>query len=201
MSPMTVALAYDPLPDDDLPERVRIEARGSHRVAVYCKDELIAAMHELKPPKGARLVVLDTAVHDLPDSERAALLCRIGFVAAQGGLISSLNGWENISLPTAYHQPARVPELLPEIQALLEALGGVDDNLLAKLPEDMTLYEKRLVAYLRAMLGKPDLLLVENLAAGLGPTKRRRTTRFAEVYHQSCPQGTFIQIDEGRHHD
>lgn len=193
---MNVALSYEPVADDDAPERVWVEAHGSHRVAAHCKDELLAAMHELKPRKGARLVVLGTAVHDLPESERVALHCRVGFVPAQGGLISSLNAWENISLPVAYHQPARLPGLLTEVSALLDGLGGVDDNLLAKLPEDMTLYEKRLTAYVRAMLDKPDLLLVENLAAGLGPTKRKRAARFAEAYHASCPGGTFVQLDE-----
>ena len=81
------------------------------------------------------------------------------------------------------------------MHALLDELGGVDDNLLAKLPEHMTLYERRLAAYLRALLESPELLVVENLAAGLGPTKRRRTARFADVYHARCPGGTFVQFD------
>ena len=49
---------------------------------------------------------------------------------------------------------------------LLDDLGGVDDNLLARLPEEMTLYEKRLCAYTRSVLEKPRLMVVEPLAAG-----------------------------------
>jgi hypothetical protein len=37
--------------------------------------------------------------------------------------------------------------------------------------------------------------VVENLGAGLGPTKRKRTERFAEVYQARCPGGTFVQFD------
>jgi ABC-type lipoprotein export system ATPase subunit len=201
---MSAVLGYFPVADDDYDdsERVWVETRGSHRVTTHCKDELLDAMRELRPSKGSRLVILGTEVADLPESERAALQGRVGFVPAQGGLISSLNCWENISLPVAYHQPARLPGLLPEVLALLGELGGVDDdNLLAKLPEDMTLYEKRLAAYVRALLDKPQLLVVENLSASLGPTKRKRVARFADTYHANCPGGTFVQLDERRIHD
>lgn len=197
----SVALGYVPIEDEDAPERVWVESRGTHRVAAHCKDELLGAMRELRPPKGARMVVLGVDVADLPESERNGLLKKIGFVPSQGGLISSLNAWENISLPTAYHHAERMPGLLGRVRALLDELGGVDDNLLAKLPEDMTLYERRLAAYVRALLGAPELLVVENLASGLGPTKRKRAARFAHTYHANCPGGTFVQIEEGEHHE
>jgi len=192
---MNVALGYEPAAGDEARARVWVEAQGSHRIAAACKDELLEAMHQLKPRKGARLVLLGIEVSELPEPERLALLSRVGFVPAQGGLISSLNAWENISLPVAYHAPERLPGLFEKVHALLEDLGGIDDNLLAKLPEEMTLYEKRLAAYARALLEEPELLVVEDLAAGLGPTKRKRTARFAGAYHVRCPGGTFVQID------
>lgn len=193
---MTCALGYEPLAGEDRAERIWLEAVGSHRVATSCKDELLAALHELKPRNGARLVLLGADVAALPAPERLALQHRIGFVPADGGLQSSLNAWENISLPVAFHAPGRLAELPGEVQALLEEIGGVDDHLLAKLPEEMTLYEKRLAAYVRALLGKPELLVVENLGAALGPTKRQRTACFAEVYHAHCPGGTYVQLEE-----
>jgi ABC-type lipoprotein export system ATPase subunit len=110
--------------------------------------------------------------------------------------MSSLNAWENISLPLAYHAPDKLAGALAEVHALLGDLGGVDDSLLAKLPEHMTLYERRLAAYLRSLLEKPELLVVEDLSAGLGPTKRGRTARFAEVYRARCPGGTFVQFED-----
>ena len=145
---MSCVLGYERVADDEAAERVWVQAPGSHSVRAACKDELLAAMHELRPRKGARLVLLGTEVG-----------------------------------------------ALAEVHALLANLGGVDDDLLGKLPEDMTLYERRLAAYIRALLDKPDLLVVEALAAGLGPTKRRRTARFAELYQARCPGGTFVHFD------
>jgi ABC-type transporter Mla maintaining outer membrane lipid asymmetry ATPase subunit MlaF len=189
-------LGYEAAAGEEAAERIRVETAGSHRVAASCKEELRAAMHELKPRKGARLVVLGAEVGSLGELERRQLLGRVGFVPANGGLISSLNGWENISLPLAYHAPDKLAGALAEVHALLGDLGGVDDNLLAKLPEHMTLYERRLAAYLRSLLERPELLVVEDLSAGLGPTKRRRTARFAEVYRARCPGGTFVQFED-----
>ena len=89
-----------------------------------------------------------------------------------------------------------LPRVPAQVRSLLEDLGGTDPDVLAKLPEHMTLYEKRLAAYIRALLEEPQLLVVENLAAGLGPTKRRRAARFAEAYHARCPGGTYVQLDD-----
>ena len=188
-------LSYEPVADDESPERISVEEPGSHCVSCAYKDDLLAALQDLRPRNGARLVLFGTDVAGLGEAERQALLRRVGFVPASGGLMSSLNAWENISLPVAYHAPQKLRGAHDEVRALLDELGGVDEHLLAKLPEDMTLYERRLAAYLRALLESPDLLVIENLGAGLGPTKRERAARFPEVYRKRCPGGTLVQFD------
>jgi len=193
---MSALLGYEPVQDEETPERIWLDTPGTHHVSTSCKNELLAAIHDLQPRPGARLFVLGADVGLLGEYERRALFGRVGFVPADGGLLSSLNGWENITLPAAYHAPKRVPQLEGEVAELLELLGGVEDDVLGKLPEEMTLYEKRLCAYLRALLEKPPLLVVESLVAGLGPTKRRRAARFADTYHARCPGGTYVQLDE-----
>lgn len=191
-----IALGYQPPPGPC--GAIRVEAHGSHRVTAgsqACKTELLAAMLLLKPQNGARLVVLGADVDELRGAERAALRPRIAYVPANGGLLSHLNCWENIVLPLGFHDPKRLRGTEERVQALLDELGGVEPGLLAKLPEEMTLYEKRLAAYIRTLLGSPELLVVDDLAAGLGPTKRRRTQRFGEAYHARCPGGTFVELD------
>jgi predicted ABC-type transport system involved in lysophospholipase L1 biosynthesis ATPase subunit len=195
---MSVILGYESPAGKEQPSGVRVESQGTHRLAAACKAELIAALQQLKPREGARLVVLGTPVEQLGEAERAALRARVAFVPAHGGLISNLNAWENISLPVGYHAPARLAGVPAQVRALLEELGGTEPDVLAKLPEHMTLYERRLAAYIRALLEEPQLLVAENLAAGLGPTKRKRAARFADTYHARCPGGTFVQLDDSR---
>ena len=193
---MSAVLGYEAMAGEDVAERVWVDSPGSHRCRTGCKDELLAAIGELRPRKGARLVILGTEVDELPEAARQKLLGRVGFVPANGGLISSLNAWENISLPIAYHSPKKLRALPAQLSELLDELGGVDQRMLARLPEDMTLYEKRLAGFVRALLESPELMVVENLAAGLGPTKRRRVARFVEVYQRRCPGGTWVQLEE-----
>jgi ABC-type transporter Mla maintaining outer membrane lipid asymmetry ATPase subunit MlaF len=121
-------------------QSVAVDAPGYHWVSCAYKDELLAAMHELKPRKGARLVLFGTDVAGLREPERRRLMRRVGYVPADGGLMSPLNAWENISLPLGYHAPQKLRGAAAEVQRLLDELGGVDDDVLAKLPEQMTLY-------------------------------------------------------------
>jgi ABC-type lipoprotein export system ATPase subunit len=193
---MNAVLGYEPASGDEDPSGVWVTEQGTYRFTAQCKEELISALQQFAVPRGARMVLLGTDVGPLPETERAALRARVGFVPANGGLLSNLNAWENISLPVGYHDPARLPRVPAEVRALLDDLGGTEPDLLEKLPEHMTLYEKRLAAYIRALLERPQLLVVENLAAGLGPTKRKRAARFAEAYHARCPGGTYVQLDD-----
>jgi phospholipid/cholesterol/gamma-HCH transport system ATP-binding protein len=188
-------LCYEPVPNEESPERVWVDTPGSHSISGAYRKELLAAMQELKPRDGARLVLLGAEVAQLAEAERLELMRSVGFVPANGGLLSSLNAWENISLPLAYHAPQKLAGALGEVHALLGEIGGVDEQFLAKLPEDMTRYERRLAAYLRALLERPKLLVVEDIADGLGPTKRRRVARFAPVYEAHCPGGTYVQFE------
>ena len=113
-------LSYEPVADDESPERVSVEAPGSHCVSCAYKDEILAALHDLRPRNGARLVLFDTDVAGLREAERQALLRRVGFVPASGGLMSSLNAWENIALPVGYHAPHKLRGAHEEVRALLE---------------------------------------------------------------------------------
>ena len=86
---MSALLGYEPVPGGESAERIWLEAPGTHRVAAGCKDELLAAMHSLRPREGARLFLLGADVARLPEPDRVALLGRVGFVPAHGGLITA----------------------------------------------------------------------------------------------------------------
>jgi ABC-type lipoprotein export system ATPase subunit len=191
------ALGYEP--PEGTPGRAWVPA-GENRCTLPVnpafKSRLLAALIELKPQPGARLVVLGTDTAGLASREREALRARVAFLPANGGLISTLNGWENIVLPLGYREPRRVGAAAPRVHALIERLGGSPRPLLAKLPEEMTLYEKKLAGYVRILLEAPELVLVENLAGGLEPDERRRTAAFAPEYRAGRPDGTFVQLED-----
>ena len=192
------ALGYEPPADEPNAGRVWIASGGSHRVAApdeAFRSRLLHAVLDFRIVDGARLVLLGAEVAALRPAERAALRARIGFLPRNGGLISHLNGWENIALPMGYHDPRRLREAAPRVYPLLEELGTEPGRLLSKLPEDMTLYEKKVAGYVRILLEAPDLVLVEDLNGGLEPGERAKAAGFASAYLARCPQGTFVQLE------
>jgi len=193
-----VALGYEPLAEGDRGTgRLWIAAGGSHlvpAVGAAFKSALLSAVLELRPRKDARVVVLGVQTDALSPRARAALRAQIAFLPADGGLISHLNGWENIALPLGFHAPSRLRGLAPEVYALLEQFGADARKLLGRLPEEMTPYERKLAGYVRMRLGTPRLVLAEDPGAGLGAGERGRVENFAAAYLADCPEGTFVQL-------
>ena len=193
-----VALGYEPLAERERGAgRLWIAAGGSHvvpAVGAAFKAALLAAVLELRPRSDARVVVLGLETDALSPRARAALRAQIAFLPAGGGLISHLNGWENIALPLGFHAPDRLRGLAPQVYAMLEQFGADARSLLGRLPEEMTPYEKKLAGYVRMRLGRPKLVLAEDLDGGLGASERRRAAGFAGAYLADCPEGTFVQL-------
>ena len=193
-----VALGYEPLAERERGAgRLWIAAGGSHvvpAVGAAFKAALLAAVLELRPRSDARVVVLGLETDALSPRARAALRAQIAFLPAGGGLISHLNGWENIALPLGFHAPDRLRGLAPEVYAMLEEFGAEARSLLGRLPEEMTPYEKKLAGYVRMRLGRPRLVLAEDPGAGLWAGERARAGEFAAAYLADCPEGTFVQL-------
>jgi ABC-type transporter Mla maintaining outer membrane lipid asymmetry ATPase subunit MlaF len=195
-----LALAYLPAQDGTGRDmRLWIPAGSIRRIPLESeafKSRLLAAVLDFKLQKDVRLILCGTEIGPLPAAERAALRARVAYLPANGGLISNLNGWENIVLPLGYHDPKRLRGLAPRVYGMLEELGASPRSLLAKLPEEMTLYEKKAAGYVRILLEAPQLVLTEDLAGGLEGSERRQAMGFATAYRASCPDGTMVQLED-----
>ena len=191
-----VALGYEP--PDGQGGRVWILLGGSHRAAAQSethRKRLVAAVLEVRPEPEGRLVLLGVEVEGLRPAGRAALRERVAFLPADGGLLSNLNAWENIVLPTGFHRPRRMRGIEAQVSELLRGFGADPRSLLDKLPEKMTAYERKLTGYVRISLDKPDLMLVEDTQGGLDAAERAAAARFPAAYLENCPGGTFVQLE------
>ena len=194
-----VGLACELPADSDSDGRIWIPAGVSLRIRIANpahKVRLLAAIFDMEPDPDLRLVLLGVEVNALSMEERIALRARLAFLAAAGGLLSNLNAWENIILPLGCHHPERLQGIAVEVYALVTELGGAPEMLLGKLPEEMTLLEKKITGFVRILLEAPDLVLVENFAPGLDSAERMRIPYFAATYHARHPLGTFVQLED-----
>jgi len=196
-SPQGVALGYEPQPDR-AEERVWIPTGGSHRVqglSEFRRKSLVSAVLDVNPGLQTRLVLLGVDVDGLRPAGRSALRDRIAYLPADGGLLSNLNAWENIVLPIGFHHPRQLAGVAAQVKDLLEGLAVDPQSLLAKLPERMTSYEKKLTGYVRIALEKPDLVLAEEQRGGLDSAERAAASRFPAAYLERCPGGTYVQLE------
>ena len=194
-----VALACELPADAGSDGRIWIPAGVSHRIRIANpahRARLLAAIFDMQADRELKLVLLGAEVNALRMEERIALRARVAFLPAAGGLLSHLNAWENIILPLGCHLPQRLPGIAAQVHSLLSGLGMVPEMLLGKLPEEMTLLEKKTAGFVRILLEAPDLVLVENFAAGLDSAERMRIPYFAATYHASHPGGTFVQLED-----
>ena len=96
---------------------------------------------------------------------------RVGFVFADGRLFNQLTVAENVALPLRYHrdladaEAARVVEVLLELLELTTFADATPANLAASW--------RQRAALARALVLKPELLLLDNPLAGLGARQRQ----------------------------
>ena len=138
------------------------------------------------------------------ESQRAALLKNLGeqpgvvIVPHNGGLISNLRIWENIILPVQYHGILLPGNLEDRVSELLDQCGLSDQTmvsaLMLKLPDQLSLYEKRLVAFVRAMLMGPQLILYDGLTEGLSRKELEKANRFDQVFRLHYPFRTSVLV-------
>lgn len=138
------------------------------------------------------------------ESQRAALLKNLGdqagvvIVPHNGGLISNLRVWENITLPVQYHGIQLPGGIEDNVMTLLDQCGVSDETvvsaLMLKLPDQLTLYEKRLVGFVRAMLMSPELILYDGLNEGLSRRELLLVNKFEEVFRLYFPFRTSVLV-------
>lgn len=88
----------------------------------------------------------------------------VGWLPASGGLVSNLAVWENILLATEWLAPASLAAQEARLRRWLDALAiapGDAAGLLAARPARVSPEERRLAGWLRQLLLRPKLLLLE----------------------------------------
>lgn len=89
---------------------------------------------------------------------------RVGWVAANGGMISNLKIWENVTLPLWYHARREVIETERSVMHWLGMLGMERDafaDFMAAPPSGIEPWQRKLAGLLRALVQMPSVLVVD----------------------------------------
>jgi ABC-type transporter Mla maintaining outer membrane lipid asymmetry ATPase subunit MlaF len=136
------------------------------------KSNLLATMAGLYRPLRGTLRLFGRDVAELAEDEFLATRRRIGLVFENGGrLFNHLTIAENISLPLRYHHDKRTADTDGRVAEILEEMGLAP---FADCTPGMIKHSWRQRAGLaRALAMQPDVLLLDNPLAGLGPQESR----------------------------
>ena len=113
-------------------------------------------------------------------------------VDCDGGLLSHLTVWKNLILPLEYH--ALDMRHVADDAALLFSLCGVGDaaGLMARYPDSLSVYEKRLVGFVRALLLEPEVLVLDNVSVGLADVEKKKALNWEAVFRLRFPFRTVL---------
>ena len=144
---------------------------------VACAREFIDLLLGLARPRRGTVRLLGQAVAALDEAARGALRARLGFAGSHQGLVGHLPLGENILLGASYHQRRDAAGLDARVRTLLGWCGWPAEEARAafqRSPDRASPFECATAAWLRALLGDPELLVCEDLLGGLGSEQRRR---------------------------
>jgi ABC-type transporter Mla maintaining outer membrane lipid asymmetry ATPase subunit MlaF len=169
--------------------------------SVDCAREFVDILLGLVAPRRGIVRLFGQTLATLDDATRLALRTRLGFAAQADGLIGHLALWENILLGPTYHRRENLATLEQRARVLLGWCRWPErdaQQAFLQPAASASAFERATAAWLRAVLGTPELLVCENLFHGLASIDRRRLIDATVAFQSEDPArgSLFVLVGE-----
>ncbi len=170
--------------------------RGSSAAIVVSREietrVIVRLLTGFLPPLEGVLSVNDIQPYLLNDKELSDFRKGIGVIYDDGGFISNLNVWENLTLQISYEGIVRKSEIEERGRKVLEVVGY--DGSLSVLPNRLSMFERRQIAFARALLKEPLLMVYQSTLDGLSRSEQKHLSSLAQSYHEQDAGRTSMYI-------
>jgi len=129
---------------------------------------------------------------DLKEAQLSTFRRDIGIIYSDGGMLSNLNVWENLTLQLAYFSGYGSDEIENRGREALQLAGY--DGPLGSLPDRLTLFQRRLVGFARIFLAGPVCVIYQSLLDGLSHSEQKHLTQLARDYHHQGSERTTLYL-------
>jgi len=118
----------------------------------------------------------------LNDKDLSAFRKSVGVIYHDGGFISNLNVWENLTLQLSYDGSSKKAEIEERGMKSLESVGYKGS--LYILPNRLSIFERRQIAFARALLMQPALMIYQSTLEGLSRSEQSQLSSLALAHHR-----------------
>jgi hypothetical protein len=125
---------------------------------------------------------------------RAASSGQVAIAFEDGGLLRSLDAWQNTLLPVAFHAAQELDVAAWRARGILAAFGHRPEEFAGRWESSLSLYERRLLGFVKAMLLEPQLLVIDRLFEDLGFEEQRAIARWLQLFRSRYPLRRMLYV-------
>jgi phospholipid/cholesterol/gamma-HCH transport system ATP-binding protein len=155
------------------------------------KSVLIKHLVGLLEPDAGTVRIFGENLWALSREERRNRCARMGMLFQDGGLISSLNVYDNVALPLRTHTTTSEQEVRDIVMDHLRAVGLEDE--VERLPGEMSGGMRKRAAFARALVLHPRLVFFDEPDSGLDPVRTNLLNELILDIHQK-QRGTYLLV-------
>jgi phospholipid/cholesterol/gamma-HCH transport system ATP-binding protein len=136
------------------------------------KTVLLRIIAGLLRPDGGTIRVFGIDITPRSEEELLPIRRRMGYVFQGAALFDSLTVYDNVAFPLREHTSLPESEIRTRVIHVL-SLVGLGEDVLSKLPSELSGGMRKRVGIARALVSEPEMLLFDEPTAGLDPTNSR----------------------------